>query len=100
MPARGVISISRSRSRDLDPNFNLTPENAYAVAGYGAGQKALGGAGIRLVDDEMFETTQTNFAPQFAKIADARPDLLLVRATGAPAVVITRPGRTCIPIFR
>ena len=37
-----------------------------------------------------FETSQTNFAPQFAKIADAKPDFLLVWATGAPPVVITK----------
>src|SRR5213079_2983332 len=53
-------------------------------------QKALGPAGIQLVDDETFETTQTNFAPQFAKIVDAKPDFLLVWATGAPPVVITK----------
>src|SRR5438270_733049 len=47
-------------------------------------------AGIQLVDDETFETSQTNFAPQFAKIADTRPDFLLVWATGAPPVVITK----------
>jgi branched-chain amino acid transport system substrate-binding protein len=65
-------------------------KNAYAVAGHDATKKALDAAGIQLVDDETFETTQTNFAPQFAKIADARPDFLLVWATGAPPVVITK----------
>jgi branched-chain amino acid transport system substrate-binding protein len=65
-------------------------KNAYAVAGHDATNKLLGAAGIQLVDDETFETTQTNFAPQFAKIADAKPDFLLVWATGAPPVVITK----------
>ncbi len=65
-------------------------KNAYAVAGHDATQKMLGQAGIQLVDDETFETTQTNFAPQFAKIVDAKPDFLLVWATGAPPVVITK----------
>jgi branched-chain amino acid transport system substrate-binding protein len=45
---------------------------------------------MQLVDDETFETSQTNFAPQFAKIVDAKPDVLLVWATGAPPVVITK----------
>src|SRR5436309_2805711 len=65
-------------------------KNAYAVAGHDATRKALDSAGIQLVDDETFETTQTNFAPQFAKIVDAKPDFLLVWATGAPPVVITK----------
>lgn len=65
-------------------------KNAYAVSGHDSTKKVLDQAGIQLVDDETFETTQTNFAPQFAKIADAKPDFLLVWATGAPPVVITK----------
>ena len=65
-------------------------KNAYAVAGHDSTRKILDQAGIQLVDDETFETSQTNFAPQFAKIADTRPDFLLVWATGAPPVVITK----------
>jgi branched-chain amino acid transport system substrate-binding protein len=65
-------------------------KNAYAVAGHDSTKKALDAAGIQLVDDETFETTQTNFAPQFAKIAEAHPDVVLVWATGAPPVVITK----------
>jgi branched-chain amino acid transport system substrate-binding protein len=65
-------------------------KNAYAVAGHDSTKKLLDQAGIQLVDDETFETTQTNFAPQFAKITDTRPDFLLVWATGAPPVVITK----------
>jgi branched-chain amino acid transport system substrate-binding protein len=54
------------------------------------------------VDDESFETSQTNFAPQAAKIADAKPDFLLVWATGAPPVVITKAWadqKTGIPLM-
>src|SRR5689334_16320245 len=65
-------------------------KNAYAVAGHDATSKLLGQAGVQLVDDETFETTQTNFAPQFAKMTEAKPDFLLVWATGAPPVVITK----------
>src|SRR5438874_4085325 len=65
-------------------------KNAYAVAGHDSTKKILDQAGIQLIDDETFETSQTNFAPQFAKIADTRPDFLLVWATGAPPVVITK----------
>jgi branched-chain amino acid transport system substrate-binding protein len=65
-------------------------KNAYAVAGHDATRRVLDSAGVQLVDDETFETTQTNFAPQFAKIAETKPDFLLVWATGAPPVVITK----------
>src|SRR5438874_7219716 len=65
-------------------------KNAYAVSGHDSTRKLLDQAGVQLVDDETFETSQTNFAPQFAKIADTRPDFLLVWATGAPPVVITK----------
>jgi branched-chain amino acid transport system substrate-binding protein len=65
-------------------------KNAYAVSGHDSTKKILDQAGVQLIADETFETTQTNFAPQFAKIADAKPDFLLVWATGAPPVVITK----------
>jgi branched-chain amino acid transport system substrate-binding protein len=65
-------------------------KNAYATAGHDATKSILAQAGVQLVADESFETTQTNFGPQFAKIADAKPDFLLVWATGAPPVVITK----------
>src|SRR5438477_5519254 len=65
-------------------------KNAYAVSGHDSTRKLLDQAGVQLVDDEAFETSQTNFAPQFAKLADAKPDFLLVWATGAPPVVITK----------
>jgi branched-chain amino acid transport system substrate-binding protein len=77
-------------------------KNAYAISGHDATQKLLGQYGITLVDDETFELGQTNFAPQFTKIADARPDFLLVWATGAPPVVITKQwadARNGIPLM-
>jgi branched-chain amino acid transport system substrate-binding protein len=65
-------------------------KNAYAVSGHDATKKILDQFGLTLVDDETFETSQTNFAPQFAKITEIKPDFLLVWATGAPPVVITK----------
>jgi branched-chain amino acid transport system substrate-binding protein len=65
-------------------------KNAYAVFGHDSSVKLLGQYGLTLVDDEPFELGQTNFAPQFSKIADAKPDFLLVWATGAPPVIITK----------
>jgi branched-chain amino acid transport system substrate-binding protein len=64
--------------------------NAYAVAGHDATTSNLAHYGVTLVDDESFETTATNFAPQIAKVVGAKPDFLLVWATGAPPVIITK----------
>jgi branched-chain amino acid transport system substrate-binding protein len=77
-------------------------KNAYANSGHEASLKAVNTYGLTLVDDETFETGQTNFAPQFAKIAEAKPDMLLVWATGAPPVVITKQwadAKTGIPLM-
>src|SRR5919199_1325464 len=65
-------------------------KNAYAVGGHEATQRVLAQFGVTLVADETFELGQTNFAPQLAKISDAKPDFLLVWATGSPPVVITK----------
>jgi branched-chain amino acid transport system substrate-binding protein len=65
-------------------------KNAYAISGHDSAQKLLGNYGVTLVDDESFELGQTNFTPQFTKIVAAAPDVLLVWATGAPPVVITK----------
>lgn len=77
-------------------------KNAYAVAGHDVTKSDLGQYGLNLVDDETFETSQTNFAPQIARIAAAKPDFLLVWATGAPPNVITiqwAAAKTGIPLM-
>ena len=65
-------------------------KNAYAIAGHDSAKSKLSQFGLNLVADETFETSQTNFAPQIAKIQAAGPEFLLVWATGAPPVVITK----------
>jgi branched-chain amino acid transport system substrate-binding protein len=65
-------------------------KNAYALAGHEVTQQKLGNYGLTLVADQQFETTNTNFTPQIANIKNAKPDFLLVWATGAPPVVITK----------
>jgi branched-chain amino acid transport system substrate-binding protein len=87
--ARVCVDFIKSQARTKLAMLYDT-KNAYAVAGHDSTKKILDQAGIQLVDDETFETSQTNFAPQFAKIADTKPDFLLVWATGAPPVVITK----------
>jgi len=87
--ARVCIDFIKSQGKSKLAMLTDT-KNAYAVSGHEATRKLLDAAGVQLIDDETFETTQTNFGPQFAKISDARPDFLLVWATGAPPVVITK----------
>ncbi len=77
-------------------------KNAYAIAGHDAAKQKLSQYGLSLLDDETFETGQTNFGPQIAKIQAAGPELLLVWATGAPPVVITKQwaaANTGIPLM-
>jgi branched-chain amino acid transport system substrate-binding protein len=77
-------------------------KNAYAIKGHDVTKNLVSQFGISLIDDETFETGQTNFAPQIAKIVAAKPDILLVWATGAPPVVITKQwgaAKTGIPLM-
>ncbi len=77
-------------------------KNAYAIAGHDSAREKLTEYGQTLVADETFETSQTNFAPQFARIQAAKPDFLLVWATGSPPVVITKQwaaANTGIPLM-
>jgi branched-chain amino acid transport system substrate-binding protein len=77
-------------------------KNAYAVKGHEVTKNLVSKYGINIIDDETFETSQTNFAPQIAKIVAAKPDFLLVWATGAPPVNITKQwgdAHTGIPLM-
>ncbi len=77
-------------------------KNAYAIKGHDVTKNLISQYGVSLVDDETFETTQTNFAPQITKITAAKPDILLVWATGAPPVTITKQwgaAKTGIPLM-
>jgi branched-chain amino acid transport system substrate-binding protein len=76
--------------------------NAYATKGHDATKNLVSQFSVNVVDDETFTTSQTNFAPQIAKIVAAKPDILLVWATGAPPVVITKQwgaAKTGIPLM-
>src|SRR5258707_15782732 len=63
-------------------------KNAYAVSGHDQTNNILNQTGLHLITDDTIDTTQTNFAPQLAKLADPNPDFLLVWATCAPPVRI------------
>lgn len=77
-------------------------KNAYAIKGHDATKSLVSKYGVNIVDDESFETTQTNFATQIAKIVASKPDILLVWATGGPPVIITKQwgqAKTGIPLM-
>jgi branched-chain amino acid transport system substrate-binding protein len=77
-------------------------KNAYAIKGHDVTKNLVSKYGVSIVDDETFETAQTNFAPQIARIVAQKPDILLVWATGAPPVVITKQwgqAKTGIPLM-
>lgn len=77
-------------------------KNAYAIKGHDTTKALVSQFGVSIVADESFETTQTNFATQIARIVAAKPDLLLVWATGAPPVIITKQwgqAKTGIPLM-
>ncbi|HEY8643109.1 MAG TPA: ABC transporter substrate-binding protein [Candidatus Dormibacteraeota bacterium] len=77
-------------------------KNAYAIKGHDTTKALVSQFGVNIVADESFETTQTNFATQIARIVVAKPDLLLVWATGAPPVIITKQwgqAKTGIPLM-
>jgi len=77
-------------------------KNAYAIKGHDTTKALVSQFGVNIVADESFETTQTNFATQIARIVAAKPDLLLVWATGAPPVIITKQwgqAKTGIPLM-
>src|SRR5207237_8629318 len=64
--------------------------NLYAVGGHDLTKSALGRYGMTLVDDEVFQTSATNFSPEISKVVAAKPDFTLVWATGAPPVTMTK----------
>jgi branched-chain amino acid transport system substrate-binding protein len=77
-------------------------KNAYAIKGHDATKNLVSKYSVNIVDDESFETTQTNFATQIAKIVASKPDILLVWATGGPPVIITKQwgqAKTGIPLM-
>jgi len=64
-------------------------KSAFAVTGWKKMSALADKYGITFVDEETFETTTTNFAPQLTHVAGSGADGLMVWATGAPGVIIT-----------
>jgi branched-chain amino acid transport system substrate-binding protein len=65
-------------------------KSAFAQTGWNKMKSMAGKYGITFVDEETFETTTTNFAPQLTHVGSSGADGLMVWATGAPAVIITK----------
>lgn len=65
-------------------------KSAFASTGWEKMQELADQYGITFVDEESFETSTTNFTPQLTHIADSGAQGLMVWATGAPGVIITK----------
>ncbi|MFE9098695.1 ABC transporter substrate-binding protein [Streptomyces sp. NPDC007264] len=65
-------------------------KSSYAVAGYNGTKELAATYGIQVVATETFQTTATDFSPLFTHIKGTDAQALLVWATGAPGVIITK----------
>jgi branched-chain amino acid transport system substrate-binding protein len=65
-------------------------QSAYAVTGYTKIKELAAPYGVEFVADETFETGTGDFSPLFTHVRESGADALMVWATGAPAVVITK----------
>jgi len=65
-------------------------KSAFAQTGWKKMSAKAQQYGITFVDQETFETTTTNFAPQLTHVRSSGANGLMVWATGAPAVIITK----------
>jgi branched-chain amino acid transport system substrate-binding protein len=65
-------------------------KSSYAVAGFKGMQSQAGEHGVTLVATEEFQTTATEFSAVFAHVKTSGAQALMVWATGAPAVALTK----------
>lgn len=65
-------------------------KSAFAQTGWKKMSALAGKYGIDFVDKETFETTTTNFSPVLTHVRGSGADGLMVWATGAPGVIITK----------
>ncbi|NBM18629.1 ABC transporter substrate-binding protein [Streptomyces sp. GC420] len=65
-------------------------KSSYAVAGYRGTKELAAEHGVKVVATETFQTTSTDFNSMFTHIKRTDAQALLVWATGAPGVIITK----------
>ncbi|MEU4685993.1 ABC transporter substrate-binding protein [Streptomyces xinghaiensis] len=65
-------------------------KSSYAVAGYKGTKERAAEYGVEVVATETFHTTATDFSSVFTHIKRTDAQALLVWATGAPGVIITK----------
>lgn len=65
-------------------------KSSYAVAGFTGMREKAGQYGVTLVASEEFQTTATEFGAVFNRTRSAGAQALVVWATGAPAVALTK----------
>ncbi|OLT04054.1 hypothetical protein BJF90_24480 [Pseudonocardia sp. CNS-004] len=65
-------------------------QSAFAATGWTKQKELAGQYGIEFVAEEVFETGTTNFSPVFTHVRESGAQGLMVWATGAPAVIVTK----------
>lgn len=65
-------------------------KSAFAVTGHKVMAQKASSFGVHLVDTEKFETTTNDFSSVFTHVRDSGARALMVWATGAPAVLVTK----------
>jgi branched-chain amino acid transport system substrate-binding protein len=64
--------------------------SSYAVAGYNGMKDKAAEYGVKIAVSEEFQTDATEFGALFGHVRSAAPQALVVWATGAPAVALTK----------
>jgi branched-chain amino acid transport system substrate-binding protein len=65
-------------------------QSAFARTGWAKQKEMAAQYGVTFVAEETFETGATNFSPVFTHVRDSGAQGLMVWATGAPAVIVTK----------
>ena len=77
-------------------------KGAYAVSGYNATKALAEKYGVKIVKDEVFETTTSDFSPVFTHVRGSGAQALLFWGTGPSGVTVTKQYATAnlkIPLF-
>ncbi|HET7539166.1 MAG TPA: ABC transporter substrate-binding protein [Polyangiaceae bacterium] len=65
-------------------------KGAYAISGYNTTKALAEKYGVKLVRDEVFETTTNDFSPLFTHLKDAKAQAFLFWGTGPTGVTVTK----------
>jgi branched-chain amino acid transport system substrate-binding protein len=77
-------------------------KGAYAVSGYNATKALADKYGVKIIKDEVFETTTSDFSPIFTHLRGSGAEALLFWGTGPSGVTVTKQYASAnlkIPLF-